>query len=52
MNPELKIILDELKLLIDNWNSKKIPKEEELIDKLKKISVRLLEELLRPQSAQ
>lgn len=52
MNPELKTILDELKALIDDWNSRKIPKEEELIGMLKKISARLTEELKKPQSVQ
>jgi len=51
MTTELIKHLSDAKELIDDWNSKKIPNEEEFLSGLKKVSLELYRELRKPQIA-
>lgn len=52
MNIELTKILSDLKELIEAWNTRKIPKENEFITDLTALSSKLAEELKNVQKPQ
>lgn len=52
MDIELKPLLDELQGLIANWNRGKIPKEEEFIDGIRPLILKIKERIENPQKEQ
>jgi len=52
MNVELRQSLDELHLLMDNWNRGKIATEELFLDDMLPIVLKLKDELEKPQPEQ
>ena len=52
MTDELKTALNELQALIRDWNIKKIPNEEEFIDKLRPVVLKVKEEIEKPKKEQ
>lgn len=52
MNDELKTILDQFSSLIERWNSREIPNQEELLTETKDLAAKLTQELRNPQKEQ
>lgn len=52
MTKELQNSLTEIRGLIGNWNAGKIANEEELIDLLRPVVLKITEEIEKPQDGQ
>lgn len=52
MNAELKTVLEQLANLIERWNNKDIPNEEELLAETKKLAVAFNVALAKPNKEQ
>jgi len=52
MTDELKKIFDQFSNLIERWNAEEIPNQEELLTETRNLTVKLREELRKPQPEQ
>ena len=52
MTEELKNIFDQFSNLIERWNNKDIPNQEELLTETRNLTAKLTAELRNPQSEQ